>query len=169
MSPWPVRLDLDVEFCCLRSFEWFASWGTQHLISLDLIKAEYLKNKIAMVEITIQENFGKLRCHCLEKFKLIYFTLITQKAHRTYKHVIKGEDAGVLWSYMVEGIGVHGGNHRRWTGNYYPATCQDQESIPGSSGNKRGCHPCVIQTLTVINNLLSESKTSQEYCKTPKN
>ena len=32
----------------------------------------------------------------------IYLTLNTQKAQRTYRHVLEGADVGVLWSYVVE-------------------------------------------------------------------
>ena len=32
---------------------------------------------------------------------------MTRKAaHRTYKHILKDADAGILWSYVVEETGV---------------------------------------------------------------
>ena len=37
---------------------------------------------------------------------LVYFTLISQKAHRTYKLLLEGMNVGILWSYVVEETGV---------------------------------------------------------------
>ena len=34
-----------------------------------------------------------------------YYTLITQKDHWTYKHILEDVVLGVLWSYMVEETG----------------------------------------------------------------
>ena len=46
-------------------------------------------------------------------------TSISQKAQRTSIRVLEGADVGVLWSYVVEETGLHGGKHRPWTGDHY--------------------------------------------------
>ena len=45
---------------------------------------------------------------------LVYFTSITQKADGTYNHVLKGADADVMLSNVVEEPVE---NHRPWTGD----------------------------------------------------
>ena len=52
----------------------------------------------------------------------IYFTFITQKAHRIYTHILWSRRSGRNWS-TVGG----GGNHQPWTGN--PAICRHLELI----------------------------------------
>ena len=49
----------------------------------------------------------------------IYFTLITQKAHKTYRRLLGSTDVGILWSYAVEETGVLERNHRPWMGVEY--------------------------------------------------
>ena len=64
---------------------------------------------------------GKKSCklHCLHMTEIflnkslnaIYCTLITKKAHKTYRHFLKGDNVSLLSSYMGEEIGVSGGNY----------------------------------------------------------
>ena len=63
-----------------------------------------------------RSSYSKLCIHTsyLPHFSLslntIYFTSITQKAHRTYKRVLQGADVGILWSNVVEETVERGGN-----------------------------------------------------------
>ena len=75
----------------------------------------------------------------------IYFTSITQKAHRTNERVLEGAYVGMLWSDVMEETGVPGENHRYCPGDHNPATCWHRKSIPGRSGDRRGFYLCAIQ------------------------
>ena len=62
----------------------------------------------------------------------IYLHSITQKAQRTYIHVLEGADVCVLWSYVVEETGEPG------DGRPLPChICRHRDSIPSRSGGKR--------------------------------
>ena len=69
-----------------------------------------------------------------------YFALITQTAHRAYKHVLLGADAGILWSCVVEE------STRRkpctLTGNHHPTMCLHRKSNQSHSDDKLGFYPC---------------------------
>ena len=45
---------------------------------------------------------------CSISLNTIYLTLFTQKAQRTYRCILEGEDSGDLWSYVVEKTGEPG-------------------------------------------------------------
>ena len=68
---------------------------------------------------------------------LFYFDY-PEKAHRTYEHILKGGDVGMLLSNVVEETRVRRGNHQRWTGDHYATTYRHRELIPIHSDDKRG-------------------------------
>ena len=59
------------------------------------------------------------------KFNL-YFTSITQKAHRTYIRVLEGADFANVVS-LVDETWEHVENHRVWMGDYLPVKCTDPD------------------------------------------
>ena len=81
----------------------------------------------------------------LVKLNTIYFTLIKQKAHRTYKHILEGAYVFVLWSGVVEETRVPEENHQPFVGQ--PLPCWHRESIPGCSDDKWESYPWAIQAL----------------------
>ena len=58
------------------------------------------------MKINLQEDYKALSFLQLNTI----FTVITQKTHATFRHILKGADVGILWSYMVEETGILVGN-----------------------------------------------------------
>ena len=98
-------------------------------------RAKELRGKDSTMRVTskMNKNFMHSVIHTQKHehatigiLKPYFCTLITQKAHRIYKHILEGADVGVIWLYIVEETRVPGENHQPWTGDHYPAKCTIQ-------------------------------------------
>ena len=64
----------------------------------------YIKSvlDIKFIRLDFSQTYKMMFSFKKKNSNTVYFTLITQKAHRTYRHVIEGMDVGILWSYLVD-------------------------------------------------------------------